>query len=192
LRAMPKSAKPLQPQPFEIRESAIAGKGAFALRAIKKGERIIEYTGERITHAEADLRYDDDSMDVHHTFLFTVSKRICIDATHTGNDARFINHSCEPNCESEIERGRVFIDAIRDIAAGEELFYDYAYERSGDETEKDEVQYRCLCGAASCRGSIMEPLDDFLARAKPVRKATATSRSPERAATRATRRRQNA
>lgn len=165
---------------FEIRDSALAGKGAFASRPIPKGERFIEYLGERITHAEADRRYDDETMEVHHTFLFTVSSRIVIDASHCGNDARFINHSCTPNCEAEISRGRVFIFALRDIAVGEELCYDYAYQRSGDETESDEELYRCLCGTADCRGSIMEPPQEFARRVQ------------ERAATRAPRQRQRA
>jgi SET domain-containing protein len=167
-------------QPFEIRESVIAGKGAFATRAIKKGERIIEYTGERITHVEADRRYDDDSMDVHYTYLFTVSSRTVIDATREGNDARFINHSCDPNCESEIVRGRVYIYALRDIAAGEELHYDYAYERSGDETDEDERRYRCLCGTEPCRGSIMESMDDFWQRTG-ARRAKSAPRQRQRA-----------
>jgi len=160
--------------PFEVRESPLAGKGAFASRAIARGERIIEYTGERITHAQADLRYDDDSMDEHHTFLFTVSSRTVIDATYEGNESRYINHSCEPNCETEIDRGRVFIFALRDIAAGEELAYDYAYQRSGDETEKEERQYRCLCRSASCRGSIMEPKSAFELRQRAAAKTRTT------------------
>lgn len=149
---------------FEIRDSGIAGKGAFAIRPIQKGELLIEYVGERITHAEADARYDDESMDEHHTFLFTISSRMVIDATNDGNESRFINHSCDPNCEAEIDKGRVFISAIRDIPVGEELHYDYAYERSGDETEEDEQRYKCLCGTAKCRGSIMEPVSVFKAR----------------------------
>jgi SET domain-containing protein len=146
---------------FEVRDSVIAGKGAFAIRPIKAGERIIEYVGERITHAQADLRYDDESMDEHHTFLFTISSRIVIDATYDGNESRYINHSCDPNCEANIEKGRVFISAIKDIAEGEELHYDYGYERSGDETAEDEERYKCLCGTAKCRGSIMEPVSAF-------------------------------
>ncbi|MEX2182706.1 MAG: SET domain-containing protein-lysine N-methyltransferase [Gemmatimonadaceae bacterium] len=158
--------------PFEIRGSDIAGKGAFATRDIPQGERIIEYVGERITHAESNRRYDDAAMDEHHTFLFTVSSRTVIDATRDGNDSRFINHSCDPNCESEIVGGRVFISALRDIPKGEELHYDYAYERSGDESEDDEERYRCRCGAPQCRGSIMEPMESFLERKR------ASSRGP--------------
>lgn len=162
---------PTPPLAFEVLNSAIAGRGAFAIRPIKAGDRIIEYTGERITHEEADRRYDDESMDEHHTFLFTISSRTVIDATHGGNEARFINHSCDPNCETEVIRGRVWISAISDIAVGEELHYDYAYERSGDETEADERMYRCLCGTAKCRGSIMEPVETFEARKREEARA---------------------
>jgi SET domain-containing protein len=161
---------------FEIRESEISGKGAFAIKPIKKGERLIEYTGERIPHPVADERYDDDTMDEHHTFLFTVSSRTVIDATHGGNESRYINHSCDPNCESEIEKGRVYIFALRDIEPGEELAYDYAYERSGDETEKEEAQYKCRCGAANCRGSIMEPKEDFLKRKRAEQRKKAAAK----------------
>jgi SET domain-containing protein len=165
-----------QSLPFEVRESPLAGKGAFAIRPIAKGERIIEYVGERIPHPVADERYDDDTMEEHHTFLFTVSSRTVIDATHGGNESRYINHSCEPNCETEIDRGRVFIFALRDIAPGEELAYDYAYERSGDETEKEERQYKCLCGAKTCRGSIMESKADFEKRQRAVARKKAEAR----------------
>lgn len=172
---------------FEIRDSVIAGKGAVAIRPIKQGERLIEYMGERIPHPLADERYDDDSMSEHHTFLFTVSSRTVIDASHGGNEARFINHSCDPNCESEIERGRVYIFALRDIPVGEELHYDYAYERSGDETEKEEAQYICRCGTAKCRGSIMEPIEVFRKRQRAAqrkralaKKVRATSAGPSR------------
>jgi hypothetical protein len=161
---------------FEIRDSGISGKGAFATRPIEKGERLIEYTGERIPHPVADERYDDDSMQEHHTFLFTVSSRTVIDATHGGNESKYINHSCEPNCESEIERGRVYIFALRDIEPGEELHYDYAYERSGDETEKEEQQYACRCGTPSCRGSIMEPIETFMKRKRAEQRKKAAAK----------------
>jgi uncharacterized protein len=167
-----------RPQPFEIRDSPIAGRGAFALRRIAKGERVAEYIGERITHAEADRRYDDDSMHEHHTFLFTVSSRTVIDATVDGNDSRYINHSCDPNCESEVVRGRVYVLAVREIAEGEELHYDYAYQRDGTESEVEETQYRCRCGTRRCRGSIMEPRDDFLRRQRS--EARARSRAAAR------------
>lgn len=165
-----------KPLAFEVLDSVISGKGAFAVRAIKPGERLIEYTGERIPHPVADARYDDDSMDEHHTFLFTVSSRTVLDATRGGNEARFINHSCDPNCESEIEKGRVYIFALRDIKPGEELHYDYAYERSGTETEREEVQYRCRCGTKICRGSIMEPRADYEKRVRTAKRKKALAR----------------
>jgi SET domain-containing protein len=142
---------------FEIRESPIQGRGAFAFREIRRGTPIIEYTGERISHAEADRRYDDESMERHHTFLFTVNRRTVIDAAVNGNDARFINHSCDPNCEAVIEDGRIFIEAIRTIHSGEELAYDYQYERTGSIDESDASRYVCRCGAVNCRGTILAP-----------------------------------
>lgn len=146
-------------QPFVVRRSKIAGKGAFATRDIAKGQRIIEYLGERITHGVADDRYGDEGTDAHHTFLFNVNRSVVIDASYNGNDARFINHSCSPNCESEIEKGRVYIDAIRNIRIGDELSYDYSYGRDGTETLEDETTtYGCRCGAKKCRGTILEPV----------------------------------
>ena len=142
---------------FELRRSLIQGKGAFATRPIKRGTRIIEYTGERISPEEADRRYDDGGMGRHHTFLFSVDSKVCIDAAVDGNDARFINHSCAPNCEAVDERKRIYIEAIRDIALGEELTYDYQYERDGTEDEKWEKIYVCQCGAPTCRGTILAP-----------------------------------
>ena len=144
-------------QPFAIRRSAIQGRGGFATRRIKRGERIIEYTGERISWKEADRRYDDAAMKRHHTFLFTLTRRTCVDAGVGGNDARFINHSCDPNCEAVIVNNRIYIEAIRDIGAGEELSYDYAYERDAESDEDEEKLYVCHCGAHNCRGTILVP-----------------------------------
>jgi hypothetical protein len=146
-------------QPYVIKKSKIQGKGGFATRLIRKGARITEYLGDRISHEEGDRRYDDDKMKRHHTFLFVVDKRIVIDAGKFGNDARFINHSCDPNCEAVIEARRVFIEALRTIRPGDELSYDYAYDRddatgSGEEADK---QYPCHCGSANCRGTILTP-----------------------------------
>jgi SET domain-containing protein len=159
-------------QPFEIRSSRVHGMGAFALRRIKKGTRIAEYLGERITHAEADRRYEDCDVNDNHTFLFVVDKRTVIDAGVSGNDARFINHACDPNCESEIEDRRVFIDAIKDIEPGEEINYDYQIGREkGDPPNVDEI-YACRCGSPKCRGTMLWPPK----RAKKRRKKTAKAR----------------
>jgi len=143
---------------FELRQSSIQGQGAFAIRPIKRGTRVIEYTGERISHDESDRRYDDTGMGRHHTFLFTIDKSTVIDAAVDGNEARFINHSCAPNCEAVDERKHIYIEAIRDIAPGEELTYDYQYERDGTEDEEWERLYVCKCGAPTCRGTILAPM----------------------------------
>lgn len=141
--------------PFVIRKSKIQGKGAYATRQIKKGERIIEYVGERISWAESDRRYDDTKVRRHHTFLFAVNKKIVIDAAVDGNDARFINHSCDPNCEAVGVGQRIFIESIRPIKMGEELVYDYSYAREKNTTEEDEKLYICRCGSPKCRGTIL-------------------------------------
>jgi SET domain-containing protein len=147
-----------EPNPYlELRTSSIQGTGAFASRAIKKGTRIIEYVGQRISWRTADKRYDDDRMGRHHTFLFTVDEKVVIDGAVQGNAARFINHSCDGNCEAIDDRKRIFIEARRNIKAGEELLYDYQYERTDDHSAEDEAFYACRCGAAKCRGSILAP-----------------------------------
>jgi SET domain-containing protein len=163
-------------QPFEIRRSQIQGLGAYATRPIRKGMRVGEYVGERISQAESDRRYDDESMARHHTFLFTVTTRTVIDAAVGGNDTRFINHSCAPNCEAVIEDGRVFIDAVRAIPTGAELFYDYAYEREPDAGPEAEAVYPCRCGARSCRGTILAPLPGERRRPRPARPMGAVSK----------------
>lgn len=140
---------------YEIRESAIQGRGVFAKRRIRPGQRIIEYTGERISNEEADSRYDDEKMQRHHTFLFTLDKKTVVDGNRGGNDSRFINHACDPNCEAVIEKGKIRIYALRNIQPGVELGYDYQYERTND--PDDEKLYFCKCGSPKCRGSIMKP-----------------------------------
>jgi len=144
------------PRYFELRRSPIQGLGAFATVPIKKGTKIIEYTGERISNDEADRRYDDSRMKRHHTFLFTLSSRTIVDGNVNGNEARFINHSCDPNCEAIIDRSRIWIYAKRNIQPGEELVYDYQYEWYDDYTDEDVKLYVCHCGAKNCRGTILK------------------------------------
>jgi SET domain-containing protein len=147
-----------EPNPyFELRTSEIQGTGAFATRTIRKGTRIIEYLGQRISWRTADKRYDDEKMSRHHTFLFTVDDKTCFDAGMNGNDARFLNHSCDPNCEAINDRKRIFIEAKKTIPAGTELVYDYQYERTDDHTAADERFYKCRCGSPNCRGTILAP-----------------------------------
>ncbi len=156
---------------YEIRSSAIQGRGVFARRRIHAGQLIIEYAGERISNAEADRRYDDEKMRRHHTFLFTLDKKTVVDGNSGGNDARLINHSCDPNCEAVIEDGKIWIYAKRNIQPGVELAYDYQYERTND--PEDAKFYVCRCGSPKCRGSIMKP-------ARKRRKKTRKLHMPQR------------
>ena len=141
---------------FAVRTSPIHNRGVFALRAIPKGTRLIEYKGERISHRESERRYaSDDDEKRKHTFLFIVDDKVVVDATHGGNTARWINHSCDPNCEPEIENGRIFIDAIRAIRPGEELTYDYGLVCPERHTPALKRLYACRCGAKNCRGTML-------------------------------------
>ena len=142
---------------FEIRKSGIQGRGAFALRRIRPGQKIVEYTGERISNDEADRRYDEEKMSRHHTFLFTLDDDTCIDGNVRTNEAKLINHSCDPNCEAVIEDDRIWIYALKNIQPGVELAYDYKYERTGGNIAELEKFYVCHCGSSKCRGSIMAP-----------------------------------
>ena len=131
------------------------GLGAFATRPIPEGMRLIEYAGERLTPAQAEARYPDVEGERHHTFLFAIDDDVVIDAAVGGNEARFINHSCEPNCDAVIDGGRIWIDALRDIEPGEELAYDYAYELVERHTPAAKRRFPCHCGAVRCRGTIL-------------------------------------
>lgn len=140
----------------EVRNSPIHGRGVYAVKPIKSGTRVYEYVGERITHSEADRRFWKKHQEDGHTFLFEVNRKIVIDGTRKGNDARYINHRCEANCETVTEDNRIFIEAIRNIKAGEELGYDYQLTWSEDDTAEDLALYRCLCGSKKCRGTMLD------------------------------------
>jgi len=141
--------------PFDIRGSPIQGLGAFATRPIAAGTRLIEYAGARLTPAEADARYPDVPDERHHTFLFAIDDDVVIDASVDGNDARFINHSCDPNCDAVVDDGRIWIETIRDVAVGEELAYDYAFVLEERHSPSAKRRYPCNCGAATCRGTLL-------------------------------------
>lgn len=140
---------------FIVRRSHIHGRGVFALAPIPKGTRIIEYKGERISHEEADTRYSESHASSPHTMLFTVNDKIVIDATRHGNSARWINHSCAPNCEVTDDRDRIFIHAARNIRPGEELTYDYNLQIGEPHTAAAEREHACFCGARGCRGTML-------------------------------------
>ena len=143
-------------RPYVVRRSAIHVRGVFAARTIRKGTDIIEYRGERITMKEADRRPPSDPDNPYHTFLFELDDGRVIDADVRGNAARWINHSCAPNCEPyEDDEGRVFIAAKRTITKGEELLYDYRLNIDGRITKKMRAAYECRCGAPRCRGTML-------------------------------------
>ena len=152
------------PKKIQARKSTIHGNGVFALEALAKGERVIEYKGLRRTHAEVDA---DDAGDVEsgHTFLFTLNDDYVIDANYKGNDARWINHSCAPNCEAVIAEAegddrtadKVFIEAIRDIKPGEELTYNYGITLAERHTPRLKKIWECRCGSRKCTGTMLQP-----------------------------------
>ncbi|MFM1885499.1 MAG: hypothetical protein RL026_656 [Pseudomonadota bacterium] len=149
---------PTLPNPwYVVRKSKVHGSGCFARKAIPKGTRIAEYVGDRITWDQADKRYEGFDVNDNHTFLFIVDKKTVIDGGVGGNDAKYINHSCDENCTSTVEAKRVFIDAARDIKKGEELGYDYQIGRDkSDPPNVDEI-YACRCGSPKCRGTMLWP-----------------------------------
>ena len=141
----------------EVRSSPVHGKGVFARRPIATGSRILEYRGERIAWEEALRRHPHDPAQPHHTFYFSLDDGRVIDANVGGNSARWINHACAPNCEARQEGEQVYIHALRDIAPGEELFYDYRLSLDARYTPKLKRDYVCRCGADTCRGTMLAP-----------------------------------
>jgi hypothetical protein len=135
----------------------VHGNGVFARRAIEAGERIVEYTGKRISWDEATERAERSGQPVNYTLFFTLDDGRVIDGGDEGNDARFINHSCDPNCEAYEDEGRVYIHALRDIEPGEELNYNYALIYDGRHTAAIKKAFACRCGAANCTGVMLAP-----------------------------------
>jgi len=151
-----------------VRRSGIHGKGVFALQDIAAGQTIIEYVGEVITWAEAQARHPHDPANPNHTFYFHIDENRVIDALVGGNSSRWINHSCDGNCEAKLQDGRVFIAARRDIAAGEELHYDYGLVIDERYTPSLKAEYPCWCAAANCRGTLLAPKRRRAAGHKPA------------------------
>jgi uncharacterized protein len=151
------SSTPAPSVPFEVRRSNIHGNGVFASRHIEAGERIVEYLGERITSDESAIRAERNGGPVNHTFFFSLADGNVIDGGSGGNDARYINHACEPNCEAYEEDGRVFIYSLQDIEKGEELNYNYALIYEERHTKEVKKMFECRCGAPSCTGTMLAP-----------------------------------
>ena len=141
---------------YVTRSSLIHGKGVFAKQQIRKGTRIIEYRGVRSSMEEACERPYSDPANPHHTFIFELEDGTVIDAAIKGNAARWINHSCDPNCEAiEHDDGRMFIHALRSIRAGEELTYDYRLTWDGHVSARTRKAHGCGCGTEKCRGTML-------------------------------------
>ena len=159
---MPRFASPAAPpaapgRRIQTRRSGVHGKGVFAVQDIAEGEVLVEYTGEVIGWQEAQDRHPHDPLQPNHTFYFHVDEDHVIDAKFGGNSSRWINHSCNPNCYADERDGRIFITALRNIAAGEELNYDYGLIIEERYTKKLKAEYPCWCGSANCRGTLLAP-----------------------------------
>jgi len=152
------------PKRIALRRSPIHGNGVFALVDIPKGTELIEYRGRRMTHAQIDRMYASTT-DNGHTFLFTLNDRYVIDANVDGNIARWINHSCQPNCQAVIEESgdgdprndRVLIETIRKLRPGEELTYDYRIDPGERLTPRLKQIWACRCGSRRCLGTMLRP-----------------------------------
>jgi SET domain-containing protein len=142
---------------IQTRRSGVHGQGVFAVQDIADGETLIEYVGEIISWPEAQARHPHDPSDPNHTFYFHIDETHVIDALFGGNSSRWINHACDPNCEADEQNGRIFIKALRNIKAGEELNYDYGLIIDERYTAKLKAEYPCWCGAQNCRGTLLAP-----------------------------------
>jgi len=145
---------------IQTRRSTVHGNGVFAVQDLAEGETLIEYKGEVINWKEALRRHPHDPAQPNHTFYFHIDDGRVIDGNVNGNAARWINHSCEPNCEADEINGRVYIKALRNIAAGEELNYDYGLIIDEPYTPTLLAEFPCWCGSESCRGTLLTPKDE--------------------------------
>ena len=168
------------PRRIAARRSPIHGTGVFALIGIGAGTEVVEYHGRLLTHAEADRLYGGSS-DSGHTFLFTLNDCYVLDANHGGNVARWINHSCAPNCRAVVEESadgdarhdRIVIETLRELRAGEELTYDYGIVLAERHTPRLKAIWACRCGAAECTGTLLKPK-----RGRASHRATVHSSTP--------------
>lgn len=162
---------------LQTRRSGVHGKGVFAEIDLAEGERLIEYLGEVISWPQALERHPHDPQNPNHTFYFHVDEQHVIDGKQGGNSSRWINHSCDPNCEADEQKGRIFIKALRNISAGDELFYDYGLVIDARYTPKLLADYPCWCGAENCRGTLLAPKGKRKALAKPKPKASGVAKA---------------
>jgi len=150
--ALPRATR-RTPSLVEVRASRIHGRGVYATRAIRKSKRIIEYTGARVSWESI----PDDSDDPRTFFFGLHNGKDVIDPAIGGNEACWINHSCAPNCQAiEDESERIFIYALRNIRAGEELTYDYSLEIDEPRSKESEIEALCCCQSRHCRGTMLQ------------------------------------
>lgn len=140
---------------IEVLRSRVHGKGVFATRHMAADEIVIEYVGEIISMAEAIRRHPHDPGNPDHTFYFHLDDGQVIDALFGGNDSRWINHSCRPNCVPDEVDGRMFIKTRRPVFRGEELTFDYGLFSDEPMTDALKARYACRCGAPKCRGTML-------------------------------------
>jgi SET domain-containing protein len=139
-----------------VRPSPIEGNGVFARRAIAAGTRVIEYVGEKVSKAESHARCEANNV-----CIFALDEDHDLDGNVPWNPARFVNHSCAPNCEATEDDGRIWIVARHDIAAGEELTFNYGYDL------EDYREHPCRCGTPECAGYIVA--EEFFAHVRKQR-----------------------
>jgi len=151
------------PRSILVRRSPIHGNGVFAAKDLPAEKYLIEYRGELMTHAKSDKLYAENA-ETGHTFLFILNDKYVIDGTERGNAARWINHSCEPNCQpvlvehaSNRRLDRVMIETLRPIKAGEELTYDYGITLEYRHSPRLKKLWACRCGMKNCTGTLLKP-----------------------------------
>ncbi|CAE6791559.1 hypothetical protein R69927_05709 [Paraburkholderia domus] len=137
-----------------VRRSPVHGKGVFAMHALAAGERVLEYKGEITSWRNAVRRHQREGVEGH-TFLFGLSDGRVIDGGRGGNSARWLNHACEPNCETIEDEGRIFIHTLRAIEPDEELFIEYLLSIDDSANEEVRAQYACRCKASGCCQSML-------------------------------------
>jgi len=140
-----------------VRRSGIHGRGVYARRPIREDQTVCEYKGERISEKEIERRYPEVMDGINHTFVFGIELDLNIDGGRNGNIARWINHSCDPNCDTYEKDQRIYIRAIRTILPGEELSYDYGIEAGERLTKAVKARWPCWCGARKCRETVLVP-----------------------------------
>ena len=167
---------------YVVRNSKIHGKGVFAKRPIRKGTQVLEYTGKIVSREEAD-EIGTTTVNGHtHTMLFTIDDDHVIDG-NVGGDAKYINHSCDPNCEAvQYDDNTIFIESLKSIPKGQEITYDYHLEVPGKITDKVKKEYECFCGSPKCRGTqIAQSILDKAKKKEDKKKAKKDKKAAEKA-----------